>query len=796
MHRAFALKPENIIGLHLGQSFPFFLKRKNNNFLIHSINSCLFLFNLKNLMIRSKSPFLHHIALISRILSIKNRTFVIIKNTVHILDYLVPITRFSICKGKNLFLLTNDPFFLIYNNQENKIKLMNPWTFKLISEINLQTEAIDIQIENLTKNKDFLLILNIKKNLEIWDLKKKICNVKFYCNYLSQIVSFKYLNKPKILVFGFNDGNLIFYNFTKINFNIEIKKKIGTILEIFDSFFLKDFFFFRNNNFLYLFNILKNTFKNIGKIDSFDRLYCIQPAYNFISFLKIKIYEKKIYLFRYYYKKKKTQMIVSRIGNKFPLEKLKMDIQLPDVFVCTSVFEKIYILKYDYFKNSKKLNFNIEKKNKLKIKELQIKYFSFNQRYLCIAICFYQLYKPVLFKINKMKILEVNINLPSQITKCGRSISICFSKNANYLLIGYDNNCVSLFDLSRGKYLFVKQNHIIKNKKNKCKVISLSYDKNSEFFISGCFCGVIILWDSYKFSKINFLKIKKKIYLLKWCERSDLIIIFTINNEILVIFPETFSIIRKFSGHKKKIHDFLILKNSNILITCSSDKTIKIWNFIKNKCEYTLRFFYSPISLVLDKNESILISSHQYTLGLGLIQIYKSKINYKKFEYYKNSVEKNGKLLSLKKGAFNVNCNQIIAKVDKKDKLTNNLFVSKKKKSNKFKIVLNNINISKKTQFNYLKFCLLNCNQLKNLFKIQLKKSKEIKNYNTVLFFFEIFFESFMYDFKLDKWITFFPFFNKTIIWFINQRYYNECIFVRMSIESNRKYLKYTNFYY
>nr|UXY87607.1 WD repeat-containing protein 13 [Cryptomonas curvata] len=800
MHSSFALKPENVIGLNFGAPNFYFLKRNKINFLVYSIHSSLNLLNLNNLLIRAKSPFLHHSAFISHILSIRNRTLVIIKNTIHILDYLLPITRFSIFLGKFLFFLTNGHFFLIYDNQ-NKIKLINPWTLKLIGKIKLTTEAIDIQIENFANSRDFLLVLNIKKNIELWDLKKKTCIIKFYYNCSAQIVFFKYLNKPKVLVFGINNGDLIFYTFSKINKILEIKKKIGIILDIFDSSFRENSLIIRSNKYLLLFNVLKNSLKKIKKVDNYDKLYCIESVYNFFSFFKFKIYEKKINLYRYYYGKRKIELIVSRIGNKFPIEKLKSDLQSQSFFVCASLSEKIYILKYDYFKNLVKLNSKIEKKKKLKIKEIQFKYVSFNQRKLYLAICFYKLYKPVIFKICNQKTVELDINLPSTFAKCGKSISICFSNNTNCLLVGYEKNCVSLLNLNNGKYLFVKKNHTFNTKKNNCKVISLSYDKNSEFFVTGCICGTIILWNSSKFLKINFLEIKKKIYFIKWCQKSDLIIIITIDNEILIVFSETFSIIGKFSGHKKKINDFLVLKKSKFLVTSSFDKTIKIWNFVKNKCEFSLRFLYSPVSLVVDKDENILISSHQFTLGLGLFQIYKKSIDCDTFEYFKNTVEKNAKLLVLKKKKVNLlsfkvlkNRNKRIYK--KKNKFIETLKISEKKVSINNKVILYKNNFIKKISLNYFNFCLFNCNQLKILFKIQLKKSNKNKNTNIIFFFFEFFLDTIVYDLKIEKWLFIFPFFSKNIIKIIKKKKLTECCIKRMLIESNRKYLKYINFYH
>jgi WD40 repeat protein len=802
MDNILSLKPEKIIGLNFGSTNPFFLKRNNKNFFICSIHSSVELFNMNTLRIRAKSPFLHHKIPISYFLSIKNRTMVVIKNTIHILDYLIPLTRLSLCKDEIIFFLTNSTFFITYHKSNKKITLINPWSFKIISKLILPNEIIDIQLVEFTNLNELIVILTKKREIELWDLKKKYCLLRFFHNSSDQIYSFKFLTISQLLVFGFGSGKIIIYSFTKRYKTSEIKiKNIGVIFNIFTAHVSNKSLVLRSNRYLILFNILKNNYRKIKSINNYDKIYCVESVRDFISFLKLEIYEKKIFLFKYYFTTRKFDIIISRIGNKFPLDKLKNVGQLNDEIACTTIIGEFHILKYNYFKNKIRIGSSLKKKNKVKVKELQIKSFPFNKKILYLAICFYQSYRPFVWKINKEKTIELDIALSPISRKSGNITSICFSKNANYLLLGYQKNLVSLLSLKNGKYLHLKKNHNLKNSDTFCKVFSVSYDKNNEFFLTGCSCGLLVIWNTYNFTKIKFLEIKKKIYALKWCQQFDIIIAVTIDNEIQIICPETFLVIRIYSGHKKKITDVLVLKNSNFIITSSLDKSIKIWNLIKNKCESTFKFLYYPINIYADKNQKILISSHRFTLGLGLFKINEKNSEYKTLEFHKKLIEKNGKLTILKIKSkqfisFTV-CKKVHKKIfRKKNKLLVHFSTENKKNncqlngnaSNKYFITETLLNQFQIDSFDHL--------SLKNLLKIQVRKYKKIKNFNMLGFFLEIYLDKFTCNMKIENWFNFFFFLKKNTFLVIKAKNDIESIFKRILTESNRKYLKYSKLHY
>ena len=122
------------------------------------------------------------------------------------------------------------------------------------------------------------------------------------------------------------------------------------------------------------------------------------------------------------------------------------------------------------------------------------------------------------------------------------------------------------------------------------------------------------------------------------------------------------------------------------------------------------------------------------------------------------------------------------------------LIFQKKKISSQFKISF--FKCIKKTSFEYFNFDLLNFSYLKNLIKIQLKKSTAIDNYNIFIVLFEIYLDYIICDLKINKWLGFLIFFNKRFFHIIDIKNYCQCIFKIISIEANRKNLKYNNIYY
>jgi WD40 repeat protein len=802
MNTIINLKPHKIIGLNLGLSNPFFFKRNNINFFISSIHSSLDLFNTNTLMIRAKSPFLHHKFSVSHFLSIKNRTMVVIKNTIHILDYLIPLTRLSPSTDEIIFFLTNGISCITYHKSTKKITLMNPWNFKIISKLILLNEIIDIQFVKFTNFKELIVFLNNKNEVEIWNLKKRYCLLKFFHNSSDLIYSFNFLNSSQLLVFGFASGKIIIYSFIQRYKISEIKiKNMGAIFNIFSTHFSDNLMMLRSNKYLILFNILKNNFIKIKSINKYDKVYCIESARDFISFLKLEIYEKKIFLFKYYFTTKKFDIKLSRVGNKFPIDKLKNVGQLNNEIAYTTIIGEFHILKYNCFKNKIRIELNLKRKNRVKIKEFQLKSFFFGKKILYLAICFYRSYRPFVWKINRENTVELNVILTPIFRKSGRITSICFSKNANYLLLGYQKNLISLLNLKNGKYLHLKKNHNLNNDSKFCQVVSISYDKNNEFFLTGCSCGLLAIWDTYNFTKIKLLHLKKKIYALKWCEQLDMIISVTKDNQIYIICPETFLVIRIYSGHKKKITDFLVLRNSNFIITSSLDKSIKIWNFIKNKCESTFRFLYYPINLYIDKNEKILISTHRFTLGLGLFNINEKNSEYKALEFHLKLIEKNGKLPILKIQSTSFISFSICKKIYKRIFKKKNIILIHHSIENKKKFYQINDDAFNKyfrtnPPFSQFEFDYVDYPLLKNLLKIQAKKYKEIKNFNMLGFLLEIFIDNFTCDMKLEIWFNIFFFLKKNTFLIINAKNEVEPIFKRILTESNRKYSKYVDLDY
>nr|UXY87120.1 WD repeat-containing protein 13 [Cryptomonas sp.] len=804
MDNVLFLKPQKIVGMSFENPNPFIIKRKKGIFFLISVHSAINMFNLNTLLIRAKSPFLHHNTRVSHIISIKNRTIVVLKNTIQILDYLIPTTRFIFQERDVIFFFPINSNVLIFHKFSNKIMIFDPWKFKILSHFILQKDADNVQIEKCNCKENLILIFTNFRNIEIWNPKKSQKIVNFSLDNLFPIFSFKYINNFDYVVFGSSKGKILMYNLTNQYKIFElIFKETGDITQILFTSFLENLIFIGNKKCLASYDIITKTVKMLTLNCHHGKIFVGQFIKNSNLFLTMGIYDKNIVLHKYNSEKKELELILSRFVNRFPFRKIETNINMKNLIISINIIGELYFLKFNYFgktfcidlkskkKTSEKNDIFGNKKTPLKIIQFQARFVSSAEEIVYVAICFYKTYNPYVWKIDKKKTIQVNNETQLRSKKWGVGNSICFSRDAKQLLIGYENNFISLFNLSDKEYSFIKNNHIDR-RKNNCSVNVLSYDKYNEFFVSGCSCGFLLLWRMSDFKTIRNLDLKKKICMLKWCEKFDIILTATIDNEIQILFPETFSLIRRCLGHKKQITDFLIIRKSKFLFSSSLDKTIKTWNLFRNACESTVKFKYSPIALAADESENILISCHENTVGIGFMEICKKTPIFFTSPFCQCSLEKNGKISSIHKPMsdnLNISIQPYHFKnliLEEKNLASNDRFY------NKFKIY------SKKKCFRLIndfffydfEYYRIDKKNIKNFFKDQVKTNQFcITNSNFLFFSIEIFIDNIICKLNLKSCVDFFLFICKKIHQFLNIQNHLEPIFKRISVELTRQHL-------
>mmetsp|Transcript_36895 Transcript_36895/g.98050 ORF Transcript_36895/g.98050 Transcript_36895/m.98050 type:complete len:744 (-) Transcript_36895:3152-5383(-) len=630
------LKPHGTIGATLEFPFPLFLKRNNEIFFLLSVHSSLNLFRLKSLLVKAKSPFIHYrFPILDKIL-IKNRTIVILKNGIHVLDYFIPLTRFFYSfKRPNIFFI-NQFLIIIYDEILKKIITLNPWTFSLFYKFDLSKKIICVQITKYTNFKKNICVLNDKNEIDVRNefMQKKIV-LKLYSIFIPQCFSLNSVNSSNFFVYRFNKKTFI-YDFL-------LKKKIHQFEpKIFNSgtnviFYKKNLIVSYKNHFL-LYCILKNSLKKVKLSINYGKNYFFKIHKNFI--LNLKFYHQSMYLYQYSYKKIQFDLIVCRFANKYPPMYLKKNTNAEHQTIHMDLITRIRLWKYNYIH---KIILKKKEKLKLHVMYFQTIFFQKKKNFYLIVI-FQQFNYPYIWKISQTRISKLKIAPLLEKKEQGKITSIFSIKNSDeHCIMTYKRNLICLFDLNRVKYLYKKKNHVLKKSKI-CKVTAIFCNTTGKFFISLCFCNILILWKIKNFRKIQYIKIKNQICFLKWFCKFNIITIVDYHNQILLIFLNYFFKLKKCIGHEKKVNDILIVKNLNFLISSSFDKTIKVWNLFRNKCELTIKFSYTPLHLIINKTQDMLISSHLFTTGLSLFQIHRHDLFRYIFYPYKDLNEQSKKI--------------------------------------------------------------------------------------------------------------------------------------------------------
>lgn len=206
------LSPSDILGTLKGDCPPLVIKKRKNFFFLTGNHSSLLLYNLKNLKLKKVSPFLHHSIPISNISCSKNRNFLALGNTLHILEMSIPITRFSVFKNPISFVFLKKNFLLCFSKKEKKAILFNASNLKIIARIFFPKNTSILEINNRNQAKFELYIGTKEGKIEIWSLLRfeKIVSIVFFPSFLIRFL--KPNENLKKIVVGKNKKDLIVLN--------------------------------------------------------------------------------------------------------------------------------------------------------------------------------------------------------------------------------------------------------------------------------------------------------------------------------------------------------------------------------------------------------------------------------------------------------------------------------------------------------------------------------------------------------------------------------------------------------
>jgi WD40 repeat protein len=141
-------------------------------------------------------------------------------------------------------------------------------------------------------------------------------------------------------------------------------------------------------------------------------------------------------------------------------------------------------------------------------------------------------------------------------------------------------------------------------------------DFSEILFLSYCSHGILNLWNLTTL-KIEKTLIIKGIELLTWSNTRDLITASVFTYKIYIIIPQKFFNIRVLESHHAKINGLLFIKKDRFLISFSFDKTVKLWDLIRNKCCDIIKFKNIPLNIGIGKEEDSFYFGHENTIGYG-----------------------------------------------------------------------------------------------------------------------------------------------------------------------------------
>ena len=653
------------MGVYTG--FSYSIKNNSQKGKIISIpcNSILNNYELKNLNICNSSPILHPRLNISGLFTWKQRSFVLIKKFILILDYLVPTTRICIFKKNLTSILEHGNELLIFSVYERKIVIIEHLKLRIVHSIILPFGFINIiSVDNSLKN--FLLILKDNTSIIVFDIRKRSSIKIVNFRKKIEISCLKGSSSLRNIFIGTISGKFFNHNeiSSKNNFNYKIKE-FGKIEQIIMK---------KNKNVIKLifskkFALYKKNIKSFKKILKFrGHLGDISAIYfniNQKTFVSTGRYDNSIILHKFDFGSEKLINFKKIRGFSKPIKEICYSKNLNTIFFIENEIRVLNFLDIDFRKNV--LNNN---KDAVRYQILLGKIFSkissikFIVRQIDLILDtddesdFYVIIR--FENIEELWVFEhaTNILLKFSLKRLGYEAGkvldyeICIKRNL--ILVSAKTNSLKVFDLKNGGCLKTIKNHS-SNSKNilKCSIDSFSTDYSCRFLISGCCHGKLVLRNAKNFSKINEVFLKEKIRDISWCKATDLIIVHGKEDNVSIFFPENLTRIGKFSFHKKKITSLYVIFDPFVIISASCDKTLKIFDIEKKKCIDTIKFSSPISSFSYIKKESVLLTSHLNTIGIGILEFKKKNEFHRKFVLEEilceEAVEEQCKCIKIKK---------------------------------------------------------------------------------------------------------------------------------------------------
>lgn len=564
---------------------------------------------------------------------IKNRTFATINCTLHVLDFSIPITRIKIFNYSisNMIRFTNNIF--LFSQLEQKGFVVNAWTLCTVKLLEPGSKILFLSKSNTPLKKNLILFYSTDGIVEIWniDIAKKICSLSF--DLIFDDEKFFLTHDKDNIFINFQQRKLFIYNFKKHKkIWVYHGEKIEKVLSVkHDSIT----FFIKGKDTLYQIKKNKKTLFN-PLIQGHTGKLGFMEFYKNNLLLTVGLYDNTIAIHYLSKTRLKFILVIKKSGKTFPPQRIQTITLNKNKSMVENILKKIKNCKKNkakmgnqkktyssdnYFQNLKSKGKIFCKNPNVTLKQLIVKNDSFNPIEIKIGFFFFRNPGVWIMKVFQNS-YPPKFSNPIQCEKNLYNVScIGISNKLDIGIIGYEDNFISFFDINTRTYLLHGKNHNFLDRKFRCKIILCETDSSEIFFLSYCSHGILNLW-SLLTLKIEKTLILKGLNLLSWSSKRDLIFASSLDSKIYLIIPQNFYTIRVLVGHIDKIMDILFIKNDRYLISSSFDKTLRVWDLIRNNCSDKIKFKYHPLYIGIKKGEESIYISHENTIGFGEWQLY------------------------------------------------------------------------------------------------------------------------------------------------------------------------------
>jgi WD40 repeat protein len=161
----------------------------------------------------------------------------------------------------------------------------------------------------------------------------------------------------------------------------------------------------------------------------------------------------------------------------------------------------------------------------------------------------------------------------------------CLAKNR--LITSTERGIIKIWDLLQGRCLFSLNSHY------KAVILLDTVPNEANMFISGDNHGILRIWDLNKPKKKCITKIKVSYVNNKLIKAltQGLLACLSYNSQLDIWNYKTSERVITLKGHTDRINDLEFSPSENWLISCSNDKTIRIWSMSTFECVQVLEQF-------------------------------------------------------------------------------------------------------------------------------------------------------------------------------------------------------------